>query len=460
MNEQDLHDSEQTPTEVSAFAHFEGQLLTDEAALTAAADTFGHIVHDRPLAVLKPHSADDIIRVIQYARKHGKKVTPRGQGHSTQRQAQVEGGIVIEMSALSCIREMDRTSILVDAGVCWRNLVDYTIPQGLTPPTLTDYLGLSIAGTLSVGGTGGQAFRFGMQTDNVLELEVVTGRGDLMRCSREQSADLFNACRAGLGQFGVIVGARLRLVPVPSSLRLYTATYTDVATFLSDQEQLMDTERFDYMEGMLLPEEGGGWKPFLTVGKYAVRGVEPDDRALLAGFAFIPGSVTRQDQSYLDFVKRVDADIPMLKQLGLWEVPHPWIDVFLPSTQAVSFIDGVLKTLTVNDMGAGLILIHPIKRSRCKTPFLRLPDEEHSFQLNLLRNAVPPTAEHVQALIDANRLLYEQSVQIGAKLYPIGSVPMHKSDWEDHFQPRWDQFLAAKRHFDPDHVFTPGQGIF
>ena len=147
MNEQDHHAMEQAPPEASAFAHFQGQWLTDEAALAAAADTFGHIVHDRPVAVLKPHSADDIIKVIQYARKHGKKVTPRGQGHSTQRQAQVEGGIVIEMSTLSRIREMDRTSILVDAGVSWSNLVDYTIPQGLTPPTLTDYLGLSIGGT-------------------------------------------------------------------------------------------------------------------------------------------------------------------------------------------------------------------------------------------------------------------------------------------------------------------------
>ena len=33
---------------------FEGALLTDEAALDAAADDFGHIVHRRPMAVLLP----------------------------------------------------------------------------------------------------------------------------------------------------------------------------------------------------------------------------------------------------------------------------------------------------------------------------------------------------------------------------------------------------------------------
>lgn len=42
-----------------------------------------------------------------------------------------------------------------------------------------DFIELSIGGTLSLGGIGSQSFRFGPQVDNVLELQVVTGAGDL-----------------------------------------------------------------------------------------------------------------------------------------------------------------------------------------------------------------------------------------------------------------------------------------
>lgn len=101
--------------------------------------------------------------------------------------------------------------------------------RGKSPPTLTDYIDLSIGGTLSVGGIGGQVFAHGLQVDNVLELQVVTGKGKLVTCSPTHRKKLFNSVRAGLGQFGIIVRARVRLVDVPSTVRVYTAFYTEFA---------------------------------------------------------------------------------------------------------------------------------------------------------------------------------------------------------------------------------------
>src|SRR5262249_30553885 len=75
-----------------------------------------------------------------------------------------------------------------------------------------------VGGTLSVGGIGGMSHLYGMQTDNVLELNVVVADGRELTCSATQNTDLFNAVRAGLGQVGIITratsqsarGARLR----------------------------------------------------------------------------------------------------------------------------------------------------------------------------------------------------------------------------------------------------------
>jgi cytokinin dehydrogenase len=116
------------------FQAFEGELLTDDASLDAAADDFGHIVHRRPMAVLLPGSVHDIRTLVRFARRHHLHVAARGQGHSTQGQAQAEAGVVIDMATLAGIHEVNATDALVDGGVRWGDLLQQTLPLGLTPP--------------------------------------------------------------------------------------------------------------------------------------------------------------------------------------------------------------------------------------------------------------------------------------------------------------------------------------
>ena len=446
---------------------FDGQLVTDEAALDAAADDFGHIVHRRPMAVLRPGSVDDIVTLVRYARSHGIKVGARGQGHSTYGQAQVAAGVVVDLAYLNRIHEVNVTDALVDAGVRWIDLLQETLLHGLTPPTLTDYIELSVGGTLSVGGIGGQAFRSGTQTDNVLELQVVTGRGDLVTCASTVQPELFHACRAGLGQCGIIVGARVRLVPAPPLVRVYKARYLDLGTFMADQERLIDDGRFDYVEGSVEVKPGGGWWYVLETAKYYAPDHPPADLIMPADLAYLPGTATTEDQSYFDFANRLAVLVAALKALGWWDLPHPWLDLFIPATSAVAFIANLLLHLDPKDVGDGPILIYPVNRARCRTPLFRVPDERHFFLLALLRFAKDPTdptryptAERVQELIEANRRIYHDSTVVGSKRYPIDSVPMEHADWAQHFDPLWDAFVAAKRYFDPDNILTPGQGIF
>lgn len=443
------------------FPTFDGELLTDDAALDAAADDFGHIVHRRPLAVLVPGSVQDIVKLVLFARRYRIHVAARGQGHSTQGQAQAEAGVVIDMAGLATVHEVNSTNALVDAGVRWLDLLEqHTIPQGLTPPTLTDFLELSIGGTLSVGGIGSQAFRFGPQVDNVLELQVVTGRGHLVTCSPNHRPDLFHTVRAGLGQFGIIVGARVRLIQALPQARLYQALYDDLASFLADLEKLIDDGRFDTVQGFAVPDDASGWRFQLETTKYFAPGAEPDDAALLAGLEFMDGTVSSQDMPYFAYLNRLAPVVALLKQLRVWFLPHPWVNLFVPASQAVTFIGEALAQLTVDDVGQGPVLIYPYNRDKFRTPFLRVPAARHFFLFALLRNAVPPTPERVQELIDANRQLFERVSSLGGKRYPIDSVPMTRSDWQRHFRPLWDAFAIAKRLYDPDNILTPGQGIF
>jgi cytokinin dehydrogenase len=441
----------------------DGQLLVDSATLAEAADDFGHIVHRTPIAVLEPGSVEDIVKLVRFANAHGILVSgARGVGasHSTQGQSQVQGGVVIDMSALATIHEINEADALVDAGVHWSALLEQTVPLGKSPPTLNDYIELSVGGTLSVGGIGGQAFRAGLLVDNVLELEVVTGAGDLVTCSPSSNPELFAAVRGGLGQFGILVRARVRLVPVPPSVRVYSAAYADLESLTADQLTLIADERFDYVEGSASPGASGGWTFALSVAKYFHPASPPDDAALLAGLSFVPGSESSADSDYFDFANSLASFVTFLQEVGAWTTAHPWLNLFLPAHATVSFVASALEQITPDTLGYGVVLLYPINRDRLTAPFVSVPDAPQSFIFSVLGFPISPTPAQVAAIIAQNRSLFEACLAAGGKRYPIDSVPMTHLDWELQLAPLFGAFALAKAAFDPNHVLTPGQGIF
>ncbi|GMP23952.1 hypothetical protein CsSME_00001376 [Camellia sinensis var. sinensis] len=63
----------------------------------------------------------------------------------------------------------------VYGGKLWINILHESLKHGLAPKSWTDYLHLTVGGTLSNAGISGQAFRHGLQISNVHQLEAVTG---------------------------------------------------------------------------------------------------------------------------------------------------------------------------------------------------------------------------------------------------------------------------------------------
>lgn len=110
-------------------------------------------------------------------------VAPRGHGHSLEGQAQAHQGVVINMESLAKSQEMrfhidDNTSppfVDVSAGELWINILHESLKLGFAPKSWTDYLHLTVGGTLSNAGISGQAFRHGPQINTVYQLQVVTG---------------------------------------------------------------------------------------------------------------------------------------------------------------------------------------------------------------------------------------------------------------------------------------------
>jgi cytokinin dehydrogenase len=299
-----------------------GELTTDPAALSATADDFGHIIRRRPQHVLKPASVADISAIVEWATSQGLKVAARGQGHSNYGRPMVPGGVVIDMSTLNTIHSIASDRMVVDAGAKWSVVVGAALARGLTPPVLTAFIELSVGGTLSVGGIGGMSHLYGMQTDNVLELNLVVADGRELTCSATQNADLFNAVRAGLGQVGIITRATLKLIPAPARVRRYQLFYPDQTTLTADQRKVLNERRFQHIQGKFIPNGSDGWK-FQLEGGVFYTGSAPDDTTVLAGLSDTRASAVTVDLSYSEYLSTFDALENILRGNGQWFNPHP-----------------------------------------------------------------------------------------------------------------------------------------
>lgn len=447
----------------------DGTLETGPDTIAAFASDFGRLVSAPPTAVLRPGSVDDVVAMVGYARRHGLTVAMNGQAgtpeeresHSNYGQATAPGGIAIDAKGLSTIHRIGATSADVDAGVTWAELVGAAAAQGTTPPMLTDFLHLSIGGTLSVGGTGGTMQKVGTQADNVDELQVVTGRGELVTCSRSRNRALFDAVLAGAGQCGIIVRAKVRLVPAEARALVFNLFYDDLSTYLADHATVMDDGRFSYQEGQIVrTPDDSGWRYMMEVAAYFTPPDVPDQDALLAGLSDDRAAATVDEQSYLDWAFRLDPGIAGLKAAGFWDEPHPWLTVMVPASAAHDYLESVVAQLTPADLGAGFATVYPLDTTKVARPFFALPGERVAFQLNLLRFPFPGYPA-VDALVAQNRTFFDEAVAVGGKRYVIGAIPdMTARDWRNHHGRMWGRFRSAKRRFDPHGVLTPGQGIF
>lgn len=436
----------------------DGQILIDPAALEEFADDFGHLVSRTPIAVLQPGSKQDIAKAIQYANYFGIAIAMRGQGHAPFGQAQVDAGLVIDSRSLNAIHSIDADKAVVDPGVTLLELLEATIPEGLTPPTLTDYLELSIGALSQTGGIGGHTQRFGLVADTILEIEAITGQGEMIRCSAEQQPELFNSLVGGLGQFCVVTQVTLALIPAPTNARVYRLSYNNLDEYLAAQHQALTEARFSFLEGQAFPDPSGeGWDYFIEAASYYEPDQPPDDDALLQDLNPDAG-VEILEFSYFDWQNRLAPIVADLQSSGVWEFPHPWLNLFLPDSQVSSYMRSVLQNLAASDVN-GPVLLYPFLRSKLTRPFIKVPEEDVVYLFSLLRTA-EPNSEMVNAMLAANRALFEQAREQGGKSYQVNALPFSQPDWVSHFGDDWERFVQTKDDLDPQKLLAPGQGIF
>lgn len=84
---------------------------------------------------------------------------------------------------------------------------------------------------------------------------------------------------------------------------------------------------------------------------------------MLTPLSFSQSLLFVTDVSYYKFLDRIHEVEPTLRSQGLWEVPHPWLNLFIPSSSIVKFDSLVFKSL-ITEAFSGPILIYPLNRNK------------------------------------------------------------------------------------------------
>ncbi|OXM63261.1 MULTISPECIES: FAD-binding oxidoreductase [Amycolatopsis] len=173
-------------------------------------------------AVVRPRGTGEVRDVVRFAGEHGIPVVPRGAGTGLSGGANaVDGCIVISFEAMDSVLEIDPAERLavVQPGVINDDLRAICAEQGLWyPPDPASAPWSTIGGNVATNAGGLCCVKYGVTRDYVLALEVVTGRGEVVRLGRRTAKGVAGYDLCGLmvgseGTLGVITEVTVRLRP-------------------------------------------------------------------------------------------------------------------------------------------------------------------------------------------------------------------------------------------------------
>ncbi len=209
---------EQSPLEILRSRLSGELLLARDPGYEGARKVVSFMSDARPALIVRAADANDVAMAVRFARKSDLAISVRSGGHSLAFHSVVDGALTIDLSQMKGIRIDPATRIArVQAGTTSGDLAGPANALGMALST-GDTHSVGMGGLTTGGGIGFMARKFGLAIDNLLEAEVVTADGEIVRASETEHPDLFWAIRGGGGNFGIVTEFTYRLAPVGNVL--------------------------------------------------------------------------------------------------------------------------------------------------------------------------------------------------------------------------------------------------
>ena len=164
----------------------------------------------------------------------------------------------LDVSGLTGVISVDPDAGIADVqGMCtYENLVAATLPYGLSPLVVPQLKTITLGGAVTGLGIESASFRNGLPHESVLEMDILTGSGELVTASREEHPDLFRAFPNSYGTLGYSVRLRIELETVKPFVSLKHIRFHTLAGLIAEMDRVIETgghdsQRVDYLDGVV-----------------------------------------------------------------------------------------------------------------------------------------------------------------------------------------------------------------
>lgn len=429
-------------------------------------------------AVIRPRDEEELRDALGLARTQGLPVAIAGGRHAMGGQQFCAGGLLIDMTAMDRIIALDRDRGLleVEAGAMWPGIIEAT--HRLQPGNVrwgirqkqTGADDLTIGGSVAANGHG-RGLTMGPLVDDVEALTLMMADGQLVRCSREENAELFSLVIGGYGLFGVITAVTLRLGERVKLRRLVNVLDIDEAIpafyrrldegcLYGDFQYAIDSEDADFLRRGVLATyaraddaaevsdagqnlTGEQWVQLLQLALTDKRrALQVYSQHYLATHGNVYWSDTMQLStyvpSYVEVLAQAAGDTAIAESLVIGEM-------YTPPTGILEFLDrsrGILRATHVEDIYG---TIRAIRKD--ETTFLPWASEDFGCVIFNLRTRHDPAA--VRLVTDVFWQLQEAALDLGGSFF----LTYHRAATRDQVErgyPAFPDFLRMKRRYDPD----------
>ncbi len=222
----------------------------------------------------------------------------------------------LDTSGLTGVIDVDPQARTADVqGMCtYEDLVDATLPHGLTPLVVPQLRTITLGGAVTGLGIESTSWRNGLPHESVLEMDVLTGDGEVVTADAAgRHTDLFRGFPNSYGTLGYATRLRIELEPVGRTVSLRHVRFHDLDALLAAVDEVMSTgahegEEVDYVDGVVFSAD----EAYLVLG---LRSDEPGPTSDYTGQDVFYRSIQhdgprprRDTLSTLDYLWRWDTD--------------------------------------------------------------------------------------------------------------------------------------------------------
>ena len=197
--------------------------------------------------VANPESQAQCVEVLEFCRRNGLSICPRGSGRSYGDAILNDSNVLLDVSRMNRIIGIDEASgvVTVEAGARIVDVFERFHELGFTVPASPTDSTISIGGALAANVNGKESWRVGNFGDHVLQISLLTASGEILILNRDNHKELFHAVIGGMGLLGLVLEATLQLVRVSSPyLEVSITPAENIDSLIRQLDDLRDTADF------------------------------------------------------------------------------------------------------------------------------------------------------------------------------------------------------------------------